>query len=186
MLKMQFVDAEMQCGGKVLFDVLILVISSETRLNMKRITLWLSLLLCLLVFETASSQVVVNEVMSNNTNVLTDEDNSYQDWVELYNAGASSVNLNGYGLTDDPASPYKWVIPNITLAPGQYKVIFCSDKNRTNPAGTLHTNWKISNSGETIVLTSGNGSYPNSARCPGPLPGLIPGATGILPPQMPR
>src|SRR5690606_30925369 len=130
---------------------------------MRKITFLLPLLLCLFKLETSTAQVVINELVASNSNGLLDEDNTYQDWVELYNAGPTSVNLNGYGLTDDPSAPYKWVLPNVTLAPGQYRIVFCSDKNRTNPANNLHTNWKISNEGETIVLTSPNGAYSNTA-----------------------
>ncbi|MFM7106906.1 MAG: hypothetical protein ACKOW8_15460, partial [Flavobacteriales bacterium] len=47
------------------------------------------------------SQIVINEGSNRNLNTLADEDNSYEDWLELYNAGASAVNLAGYSLSDD-------------------------------------------------------------------------------------
>src|SRR6476661_272485 len=110
---------------------------------MKKITCFVTTLF-LLIFSTSFSQVVINEILTSNTTVNTDEDNSYQDWVELRNNGAASINLQGYGLTDDATLPHKWVLPNVSIAPGGYLLVWCSDKNRTTPGQPLHTNFKIS------------------------------------------
>jgi hypothetical protein len=115
---------------------------------------FISLFLLSFAFPVAAQSIVINEVMTSNTNVNTDEDGTYQDWVELYNNGAAAVNIAGYGLTDDATVPFKWVFPGVTMAPGSYLLIYCSDKNRTVVGQPLHTNWKISSSGETITLTS--------------------------------
>jgi hypothetical protein len=37
---------------------------------------------------------------------------------------------------------------------GQYLIVWCSDKNRSVAGQPLHTNWKISGSGEIITLTN--------------------------------
>jgi len=120
---------------------------------MKKITF---LVLSLLVYcNTVSAQnIVINEVLASNTTSIQDEDGSKEDWIELYNKGAASVNLAGYGLSDDVLIPYKWTFPNVTLAPGQYLIIWASDKNRSVAGNPLHANFKISASGETITLTN--------------------------------
>jgi hypothetical protein len=105
-----------------------------------------------------SQSVAINEILSSNTFTNTDENGSHEDWVELYNFGATAVNLEGFGLSDDTATPYKWVFPNVTLQAGQYLLVWCSDKNRRNPSAPLHTNFKLSASGEDVVLTSASGS----------------------------
>ncbi|RZJ30965.1 MAG: hypothetical protein EOO48_03510, partial [Flavobacterium sp.] len=102
----------------------------------------------------AMSQIVINEVVSGNSSINTDEDGTFQDWVELYNNGPSAVNLNGFGITDDAAAPYKWTFPNVNVPSGGYLLVWCSDKNRTTVGQPLHTNWKISGSGEAITLTA--------------------------------
>lgn len=120
---------------------------------MKKITLLTVLFLLLGLSPIMAQGLVINEVLSSNTDVNTDEDGDYQDWVELYNGSAVDVNLNGFGLSDDPAVPFKWVFPNVTINVGEYLLIWCSDKNRTTPGQPLHTNWKISAGGEVITLT---------------------------------
>ncbi|ESU26194.1 hypothetical protein FSS13T_11850 [Flavobacterium saliperosum S13] len=93
-------------------------------------------------------------MLSSNTTVNQDEDGNYEDWVELYNYGGVAVNLNGFGLSDDVALPHKWSFPAVTLNPGQYLLVWCSDKNRTTPGSPLHTNFKIGATGETLYLTN--------------------------------
>jgi len=78
------------------------------------------------------NEVFINEIMSFNTSNLTDEAGEYYDWIELYNASDTVVNLGGYGLSDNNLNPYKWVFPDITLEPHNYHnylVVFASDKN---------------------------------------------------------
>jgi hypothetical protein len=42
-----------------------------------------------------------------------------RDWVELYNRGPSTVDLSGYGLTDDPAQPMRYSFPaGSSIVPG--------------------------------------------------------------------
>ena len=115
---------------------------------MKKIIL---LVFLLFVSNTIFGQtLVINEVMSTNTSVATDDDDEYQDWIELYFNGPEAINLEGYGLSDDVALPYKWVFPEYWIEPGDHLVIWCSDKNRTDINNDLHTNFKISSGGEII------------------------------------
>lgn len=152
---------------------------------MKRITpFFIALLVLAFALPAAAQSVVINEVLTSNTSVNTDEDGTYQDWVELYNNGASAVNLSGYGLSDDPAVPLKWVFPAVTMAPGSYLLIYCSDKNRTVVGQPLHTNWKISSGGEVITLSNASSvavdSYPATVIPQNMSSGHSPNATGPL------
>ncbi len=120
------------------------------------------LLFFLLFFVPVHSQVVINEFLSSNSTVNTDEDGTYQDWVELYNTGATAVNLNGYGLSDDATLPYKWTFPNVSMPAGSYLLVWCSDKNRATPGSPLHTNFKLSGA-DSIRLTNAGGVTVNTA-----------------------
>lgn len=51
--------------------------------------------------QSATDTVVINEVVTSNKYSLTASDGSAPDWVELYNGTNSSVNLSGWGLTDE-------------------------------------------------------------------------------------
>lgn len=83
---------------------------------------------------------------------LKDEDGELQDWIEVYNATASPVNLENWSLTDDPENPDLWLFPNVTLAAGGRTVVFASAKDRRPTTGNLHTNFKLNNAGEFLGL----------------------------------
>lgn len=116
------------------------------------------LLLNFLLIVPLRSAPVINEFMASNKSVLADEDGAYSDWIEIYNPDAVAVNMAGYGLTDDAAQPLKWVFPSKTIPAGGYLVVFASAKNRTNPAGNLHTNFALSAGGEYLALTAPGGA----------------------------
>jgi hypothetical protein len=76
------------------------------------------------------AQLVINEGSNKNTSTLLDEDGEYNDWIELYNAGNTSIDLFNYSLTDDPTQPAQWIFPHYTLEPGTFLLVFCSSKDR--------------------------------------------------------
>lgn len=104
-----------------------------------------------------AQSIVINEIMTSNSQIIADNDGSYEDWIELFNASTESVDLKDYGLSDDAGNLFKWIFPTIILEPGQHLLIWCSDKNRTDSAAPLHTNFKLSSSGETITITHSSG-----------------------------
>ncbi len=115
----------------------------------------------------ASAQgLVINEVLASNTSVNVDEDGENGDWVELFNNSGTAVNLNGFGLSDDAANPLKWVFPNVTMPANSYMLVWCSDKDRAVAGSPLHTNWKISASGETITLSNASGAMVSQVEMP--------------------
>jgi hypothetical protein len=101
--------------------------------------------------------MVINEMMSSNAVTLADKDGDFSDWIELYNAGADAVQLEGWGLTDNKSNPLKWIFPRKSLAPKQYLVVWASGKNYRPDEGELHTSFSISAQGEEIVLTNPQG-----------------------------
>ena len=83
------------------------------------------------LFEFVLGQTIqINEIVSTNGTVLYDEDGDTPDWFELYNTSGQEINLNGYGITDDPNDLSMWVFPSIVLEPNGFLVLFASDKNR--------------------------------------------------------
>ncbi|HYG22885.1 MAG TPA: lamin tail domain-containing protein [Verrucomicrobiae bacterium] len=104
--------------------------------------------------------IVINEFVAGNTTGLIDENSTQQDWIELHNRGAQAVNLLGWSLTDDPEVPGKWTFPARVISPGEYLVVFASEKDRRAPTGTnrFHTNFKLNLFGEYLALF--NPEYP--------------------------
>jgi len=94
--------------------------------------------------------LVVNEFLALNNSVIRDEAGQYEDWLELYNAGTTTLNLGGLYLSDDFGNSRKWSLPlTLTLAPGGYLLIWCDEDPQD---GLLHASFKLGGGGEEIVL----------------------------------
>ena len=72
------------------------------------------------------SQIVINEVCSKNASVIEDEFGETPDWIELYNNTNTSINLEGYFISDDKSNPQKWTFPNKIIPPQNVLLIFAS------------------------------------------------------------
>ena len=105
-----------------------------------------------------AQNVVINEVMASNASTIADEDGDYEDWIELYNSGDQPINLAGYGLSDDYDNPFRWLFPDVSIAPGEFLLIWASGKNRNDPTAPLHTNFSISSTGEEVLVTHPDGT----------------------------
>ncbi|MDB4141994.1 CotH kinase family protein [Akkermansiaceae bacterium] len=99
----------------------------------------------------------MSEFLASNTKGLTDEDGDDSDWIELTNVSGSVVDLAGWHLTDDAAVLDQWEFPAVTLNPGDELVVFASNKNRAIAGEELHTNFKLSSSGEYLALVRADG-----------------------------
>lgn len=96
--------------------------------------------------------VVINELMADNTSTLEDpnEPLEYPDWIELRNGGSVPVSLGGMYLSDDPAQPQLYKIPDGVTIPARGYLVFIADGEPEQ--GPLHANFKLSRSGETVTL----------------------------------
>ncbi len=92
---------------------------------------WLFVFIALANLSSISySQLVINEASNRNFNTLLDEDDESEDWIEIYNAGAQAINLNGYSLSDDLENLSQWTFSSYILEPGEFIIVFCSGKDR--------------------------------------------------------
>ena len=103
------------------------------------------------------TRLVINEVMARNDTTL-ENDGTFPDLIELYNAGAAALNLTGMSLTDDVADPRRFVFPfGTTIDAGEYLVLF-ADHELAAPG--IHTDFTFDASGEGLFLydTIANGA----------------------------
>jgi hypothetical protein len=100
----------------------------------------------------ATAGIVISEFLTDNAGSLLDEDGEASDWIEVQNLNPFPANLAGWRLTDTAGSPAKWVFPTTVVPAGGFVVVFASDKNRREPGRELHTNFRLSATGEYLAL----------------------------------
>lgn len=99
--------------------------------------------------------LVINELLASNSEVMTDQDGEYDDWIELYNNSNNPIDLSGYLLSDDLEELDKWVFPDeIIIDAGGYLIIWADGDIEQEG---LHASFKLSSAGESLFLSSPSG-----------------------------
>ncbi len=105
----------------------------------------------------ACPRVIISEVVSSNRDSLEDGDGDSSDWIELYNASGGAVELEGWALSDEPGQPDTWGFPALTLGPGAFLLVFASGRSEDAPVGEVHSSFRLSAEGETLLLSCSSG-----------------------------
>ncbi len=100
----------------------------------------------------------INEFLASNSGATPDPFGDPEDWIEIYNPGATAIDLGGMYITDDLATPTKYQIPTTdaaaTTVPAHGYLLLWAD---AEPAeGATHIVPKLSASGEAIGLYTGD------------------------------
>ena len=82
--------------------------------------------------------------------------------MELCNTAPTPITLEGCYLSDDAAKPFKWVLPTLTLEPGQLAVIPCTGLE-DNPH---EAPFNLSQNGCSVILTGPLGNLITQLQCP--------------------
>lgn len=122
------------------------------------------------VFGQGARNIVINEVMTSNTQSIEDEFGQREAWIELANTSFSTYNVRGMYITTNPkaldtslSAPERIALMNIipngddrtNLGGRKYLLLFCN----SNPAhGKLHLSVPVGTQDSTLVaLFNGNG-----------------------------
>lgn len=105
-----------------------------------------------------ASMLRITEIVASNDNSLHDYDGDSSDWVEIFNPGATAVDLSGMKLTDNANNLSKWSFPAGSSIPGGgFRIVFASSKNMVKPNGEIHTSFNLSADGEYLGLVAADG-----------------------------
>ena len=123
-------------------------------------------LLLLTIAQFSVAQVVINEFSASNLEGHLDAFGRTEDWIELYNASDSPVDISGWHLSDKVSKEKKWEIPEGLIIPARgYQLFYCSGRDGVF-ANEYHTNYKLAQTkdNEVVQLADADGnvleSYP--------------------------
>jgi len=107
--------------------------------------------------------VVLSEIVSDNSSIIADEFGDFDDYIEIYNPQDTTVNISGFGLTDDVGA-VKFEFPYFTIIePDMVLLIWCDAEPEE---GDYHADFRISADGEWIGLYDVYGSIIDSVTVP--------------------
>ncbi len=109
-----------------------------------------------------SSTLFINEILVGNASTTLDTDfYNYSSWVEIYNAGASAVNLQGYSLSYQEfeiATPFTWKIPvSLSVPPNGHVLLWLDEQNTSN-----HASFEMDMRGDMLQLLNPTGAVLDS------------------------
>ena len=106
------------------------------------------------IHDSSEQFLHINELMAINDHTIADEYGEYDDWAEIYNASDTSINLENYFLSDSKSKLTKWKFPeNTKIDAGGFLLVWCDKDDQPG----LHTNFKLSGSGEFLALVAPDG-----------------------------
>lgn len=98
-----------------------------------------------------SGNIVINELMASNDMTASDEEDEYDDWIEIYNKGDVPVDISGFYISDNVQNLTKFQLPDSLVLEADDYLILWADEDQEQ--GDLHTNFKLSKSGEVVILS---------------------------------
>jgi len=108
-------------------------------------------------------QIFINEFMADNESFITDPQEEYEDWIEIYNASEEPIDIGGLYFTDNFSNPTDWwKIPesypdSTTIQPGNFLLLWADNDSED---GILHLEFKLAGAGEEIGLFAFYGTTP--------------------------
>lgn len=100
--------------------------------------------------------LVISELMSANASAYPDENGNFVDWLELWNAGDTSIDLKNITLSNRPDKA-KFIFPTHVLAPSERVIVFCDNLNANDEGRPYHAKFKLSSIGTELYMFDTNG-----------------------------
>lgn len=94
-------------------------------------------------------ELKISEILAVNDAGITDPYGQYDDWIEIYNAGDTAVDLDGFFLSDNLEATHKFTLPSYILEPDEYLIVWADTDTIQGP---LHANFKLSALGEGAAI----------------------------------
>lgn len=109
--------------------------------------------------------ITITEVLSKNASCVINSDGLLRDYVKLTNHGETSVDLEGWGLSDRPYE-IRFTFPSVLLAPDESLFLFFSGKDHQDVGNERYANFSLSSAGETLTLFAPTGIASDSVNIP--------------------
>lgn len=99
----------------------------------------------------------INEFLAANTSCCPDTDGGtteFDDWIEIYNAGTTSVDIGGMYLSDDKNNPFQYQVPSgnpsATTIPASGFIVLWADGSKSQ--GSRHLEFSLAAEGEDVGI----------------------------------
>lgn len=158
-----------------LLIVLFIIIKKKTKEFVGILFFFMLIPVILVINHSAStnSTVILNEVCSNNFSILTNSNQDYRDYIELYNSSDSDVSLHGWTLNTESDLSLVYTFKDVILPAHSY-LLLLHNPNADNNSPTvvsdfcqsLEINCPVTKYGETVYLCNSAGKTADAVVLP--------------------
>ncbi len=100
------------------------------------------------------ASIFINELQPSNQDTITDEYGEADDWIEVFNAGASPVDMLGLTFADTSGTSTT-ITASVVIAPGGFHLFWADDSPGQGPS---HLGFKLSaTEGDSLVIKDSRG-----------------------------
>ena len=102
-----------------------------------------------------AQDLLITEFVAQRTASIVDNFGDPADFIEIYNAGPTDVDLEGYFLSDGCTDLFKWSFPaGVTIESEAFLVVWATEKDVRDPNEPLHSNFRLDGAGGECVTLS--------------------------------
>jgi hypothetical protein len=101
-----------------------------------------------------TAKLFINELQPSNQDTVTDEQGDADDWIEIYNAGTSAVDLKGFVLSYSSGTS-QMISSSLTIAADGYVLLWA---DASPGQGAAHLGFKLGASGDSATIADSHGN----------------------------
>jgi len=101
--------------------------------------------------QTPKGAVAIWEVMTANDAYLS-QSGEFYDWVELRNISSEPVDLSAYSISDNSKRSDRFVLPDVTLAPGEFYLLILSGHPEYSNKNYRHASFALNAQEDDLFL----------------------------------
>ncbi|MCH5180051.1 MAG: CotH kinase family protein [Erysipelotrichales bacterium] len=119
------------------------------------------------VTDFSKSEIIINEVCSKNRYSFLDTYGEDSDWIELYNNSSHSINLNGWGLSNNKNNLYLFTFGEFIIESNDYIVVVASGRDTQINKNESHLPFTLSQKNGGTIYLSNNKEIVSQINFPG-------------------
>jgi hypothetical protein len=96
----------------------------------------------------------LSEVQPDNQSTLADNTGDQDPWLEIYNGGASPLEIGGFFLANNFSNLTQWAFPpDVVITPGEYLLVWADGEPGETAGADLHTSFRLNRTNGAVVLS---------------------------------
>ncbi len=121
---------------------------------------------CALLSSSKPDGLIINEVCTSNSGSLLVEGMGSPDWIELYNAGTTDIDLTGYQISRMDKKTNIYELGPCIIKAGEYMVLCCLSAVAPEGSPYQYTGFKLPRDGVALYLKDGKGAKVQELNVP--------------------